>query len=116
MPRTVLPKTLISGPYPGAGVTAVETAADVANLNAFPLTGREIVMARNTDASAHNVTISSTADFAGRSRDITLESVPAGAIRFYGGPFAVAGWQQSDGQLYISSDSALVKFTVIQIP
>lgn len=116
MPRTVLTKTLIGGAYPSAGVLAVETAADVANLNAFPLTGREIVSARNTDTVSHNVTITSTPDLFGRSQNITLEAIAAGATRYYGGPLGIPGWQQADGQLYLSSDSALVKFIIIQIP
>jgi len=114
MARTKLTKTDAPGGASGQGAALVLEAADVANKNAFQLTGSEVIVARNTDgANPHNITITSVADDIGRTGDIT-EQIAAGAIRVYG-RLQLEGWLQSDGQLYLEADDASVEFGVIQL-
>ncbi len=115
MARTLLTATVAPGQYPAAGVAATEAASDVANGNMFVSTGKELLVARNTDVSTHHVTVNSVADDKGRTGDITSEAIAAGAIRVYG-PFAKSYWAQSNGNINCSADDATVKFTVIQLP
>lgn len=116
MARTALTKTTIPSPYAGAGVAATMTAADTSNKNSFPLTGREIVIAYNSGASSHTVTVTSVDDRYGRSEDISAEAIAAGAIRVYGVGLALEGWQQTDGSLYLEANHAEVKFGVLVLP
>jgi len=94
------------------GVVLTETAADVTNKEQVKWTGREIIVAHNTGASARTVTITSTADSLGRTGDITADSIAAGAIAFYG-PFNGEGWKQADGYIYFEANNAEVKFGII---
>ena len=113
MAKTVLTAVKAPGAYAGAGVVAAATAADVANGNAVKLSGGEILVARNSGAAGHTVTISSVADDQGRTGDITAESIAAGATHIFG-PFQPRGWKQNDGNLYFSANHAEVLFTVIK--
>lgn len=115
MARTSL--TAISAPGGNAttGTAFSYTAADVANGNSFKSTGKEIVVAKNTDgAVAHTVTISSTADPYGRTGDVS-QSIAANGIYVFG-PFPTTGWIQSDGKIYLSGDNAALEFQVITLP
>lgn len=127
MPRTALtvqaPVSLL--PYPtlpiGAGAAAFTmAAADNVNGNSFPHTGREIIIARNKDAGAQTVTLTSVANPAdNRTGDITTYSLPIGSVTpTYAifGPFPVNGWRQSDGNFYLTASSANIEFAIIRIP
>lgn len=115
MARAALTVTNVPSPYSGAGVAVTMTAADTSNKNSVPLTGREIVIAWNSGASARTVTVTSVDDRFGRSEDIAAESIAAGAIRVYGVGLALEGWQQTDGSLYLEADNAEVKFGVLRL-
>lgn len=115
MPRTALTKTGAPGGYAGAGMAVTMTGADVGNMNAFPVSGNDMIIAQNTDVSAHNITVTSMADQYNRVGHITNESIAAGAIRI-DGPFKRDGWMQADGNIYLQADNALVKFGVITLP
>ncbi len=115
MARTVLTPTTLPGPYSTAPVALPFTAADTVNNNAFPLTGNEILIVQNTDASAHTFTVTSAPDSRGRSGDIAAVSVPANSFMACQ-RFVLEGWQQSDGNLYLTANSNLVKFAVIKLP
>jgi hypothetical protein len=115
MARTDLTKTTAPGSYADAGVAVTMTAADVANKNQFTAGGKDLIIAHNTGASAHNVTVTSAPDPYGRSGDIDSESIAAGELRIYG-PLAVLGWIQSDGKVYLEADNAEVEFGVIKVP
>jgi hypothetical protein len=114
MPRTALTKTTAPGGYASAGVAVTMTAADVANGNSAVASNNDLVVAHNTGAGAHAVTMTSAADPFGRLGTITSESIAAGAIRIYG-PFPVSGWAQTDGLLYFAADHAEVKFGIIKL-
>jgi hypothetical protein len=120
MPRTALPIVTPLGSAPALPLTAgsaafVFTAADVSSKNAFPCTGRELVLVQNTDSGAHTVTISSVADPQNRTGDITSYSIAAGAYVVLG-PFRNLGWQQSDGNVYLEANDATVKFAIVRLP
>jgi hypothetical protein len=117
------PLTVITplGPYitgqPSAGTLNFTPAAcDASNGNSFPITGREILIVENSGMSAYTVTISSVADFLGRTNDITTYSVGAGdfaAFSFRGG---VTGWKQSDGTVHLACSNASILFAVLTTP
>ena len=114
MARTDLSPIVAGGPYAGALDTIVFTAADVANKNAFKLTGRELILVQNTDASARNVTLTSVDDPYGRQETVGPVSVAAGAVRaFWAG--ALPGWIQSDGKFYLEADNVAVTFAVVRL-
>lgn len=112
MARTVLTPDQALGSYQATLQTLTMTAADTSNQNACPLTGGEILIIHNTDASPHNVTITSVADPYNRTGTLTNIAVPAGAYCFFG-PFELTGWLQTDGRLYFQADHAGVKFGII---
>jgi len=91
------------------------TAADASNKEEVAFTGSEVVVAHNTDVSAHTVTISSIADDDhGRTGDITSYSLGAGEYAVFG-PFDLDGWRQSGGLLHFEADDATVKFGVVKL-
>lgn len=113
--RTALTVTAAGGGYNYAGIAVTMTAADASNKNSFIATGKELVIAQNTDASSHTVTITSATDERGRTKDISAETIAAGAIRIYG-PFPLAGWDQGGGIIYLEANDATVKFGVVKLP
>lgn len=115
MARTDLTAIAAPGSYATSGTAITWTAADATNGNQFTLTGKQLVLVYNSDTSAHSVTVTSSADEYGRSGDITAESVAAGAYKMFG-PFKLPGWVQTDGNLYLSADSATISFAVITLP
>lgn len=116
MARTVVTLQTLFGPRGTDGKTLTWTAADVANQNAAVHTGRLIVLARNTGASARTVTVTSAAEAGlGRVGHITADSLAAAEVHAYG-PFGTTGWQQADGRLYFEANHAEVEFAVLEIP
>jgi hypothetical protein len=113
-PTAITPIQLSKNPTTATAHTW--TAADVANGNSFASTGREVVLANNTDSGSHHVTMTSSADpILGRTKDITSVSVAAGAYVELGMP-QVSGWQQSDGTVHLSADDATMKFLILRTP
>ena len=113
MARTAL--TVNTPPAPGsAPSTITEQAADPTNFNSFPLTGREVVVVRNSGASAYTVTVHSVADPLGRQdTSITAFSIAAGAVVLLP-QFPMQGYVQSDGTLWIDGSNAALLFTVVR--
>lgn len=104
------------GSYPTAGVTITQTAADTTNKEEFPMTGRELLLAYNSGVGAATVTINSVANQQGRTKDITADSIAAGATHVYG-PFTERrGWAQGDGTLNFEASSTDIEFSVIRMP
>lgn len=118
MARTNLTKTTALGAYGSYAVNAADltmAAADVANKNQFTATGKDLIVAHNTGASAYTVTISSAPDPYGRSGDITAYSLGAGEYAVFG-PMELTGWMQTDGKIYLEAENAAVKFGVVALP
>ena len=121
MARTALTAQVPLGSYPSLPLAALSAAltfaaSDNANGNSVKSTGRELIVINNTDVGAQTVTITSRAvGPLNRTGDITTYSIPASGFAMLG-PFAVNGWQQSDGNLYIDTSSANIKLAVIRLP
>ena len=115
MPRVTLTRTSSPGPNPAAGVAVTFTAANTTDKERLALTGREIVLVRNTGASSRTYTVTSTEDPYGRTKDITAQTIAAGAVHTLG-PFGTTGWAQTDGYLHLEANNAEVEFAVIALP
>jgi hypothetical protein len=116
MARTALTPNTGVLTNPTAGVLLVWTAADVANGNSVALTGKELILAKNSHASlAYTVTVASAADGLGRTKDITTDSIVAGDIHHYGVP-QLDGWRQAGGVLWLNASNASVLFAVVRLP
>ncbi len=120
MARTALTPVTPLGPYPAGGTVSAAaldlafTAADTVNFNSYPAGGNELILVWNTDAAPHTVTFTSSPDTRQRSADITGYSVGAGVISAFR-MSSIDGWRQGDGNIYLQSNSALVKFCVVKI-
>ena len=116
MPRTSLPIVTAPGAVPLTAETLTWTAADVANGNAFALTGREVLLVRNVGAATRTVTFQSKA-IRGRHDPLhnSAQNVVAGAYVAYG-PIPVQGFRQSDQMLYVSANHAEIEFCVLRVP
>lgn len=117
MARTPIVPTVPKGPHAGAvaplALNLAFVAADVANKHMAALSGKIILLAWNTDASSHNITLTSVADKFKRTGDVTNYAVGAGLIAAYVFDDA-GGWSQADNSVYFEADNALVKFCVIK--
>lgn len=123
MARTALPVTTPLGPYPDLPLSAnaldfTFTAADTTNGNQFPITGREILLVRNTNATtAQTFTIVSAKDERKRTGDIQNYSLGPGefaAFSFFGRD-ALQGWRQTDKMVYLDTASADIQFAVLRL-
>jgi hypothetical protein len=122
MARLALTPQTLLGSYPAlpltanaADVTFTAAGASFADGAGFPLTGGEILLAKNANAGAQTVTITSVADELKRTGDITTYSIGIGEIAVFG-PFDIKGWRQSDGKLYIAASAADISFAVLKLP
>jgi hypothetical protein len=107
------------GPFPAtlaqAGATAMTpVAGNATDHEEVSLTGREIVVVRNSGASARTITFTSAADPYNRTGDVT-DSLAAGKIAFYG-PFSMQGWAQTGGKLHFDVGHADCLISVIRLP
>ncbi len=117
MARTALTPIASPGGYPQAISTLTWTAADNVNGNSVPWTGKELILAQNTDVGSQTVTVTSVADREGRSDShLTTASIAASAYAVVGGPFPSEGWRQTDGNIYLTASAATIKFAVIKLP
>ncbi len=118
MARTSLtPKAVLgqkSNVYTANAADLTMTAADVANKNQATASGNDLILAHNTGAAPHTITITSIADVMGRTGDISAYSLGAGEYALFG-PHKGDGWTQTDGKLYFEADHAEVKFAVVQL-
>jgi len=90
-------------------------AADVANKDQVAHTGKEVVLAWNTGATDHTVTITSVEDPYGRIEHMGPYTIATGKIARFG-PYANLGWHQTDGKLYFEANHAEIKFAVLLVP
>lgn len=99
------------------GLAIAFTACDNVNGNSFTSTGREILIAQNTDSSAHTFTITPVADPYGGT-NTTLTSYSLAATGSAGSTSAVEmkyqlGWV-AGGVISMTCSSNLIKFAVLQ--
>ncbi len=112
---TALTKTTAPGSYAAAGVAVTMTAADVGAGNHYACSGRDLIIAHNTGAGEHHVTITSQVNGKQRLGTITAEAIAAGDIRIYG-PLPAAGWMNASRNVLCSADNAEVKFGIVTLP
>lgn len=114
MARTAVTAQNSPNPFDLVALNVVEVAGDSANGNSTPATGREVIYARNTDASSHTLTIQGAPDPQGRSTNSVTTIPAAGVALTQVLPTNPAGWQQADGNIWFNVDSNLVKVAVIR--
>lgn len=120
MPRTNLVAQTLAGAYPalplaGGSADLTWTTADIVNQNMTTLVNaKTVILARNTGAGAHTVTITSQPDTLNRTGHITAYSLAAGKVARFG-PFQTVGWANA-GKLDFEADNAEVEFAVLQLP
>lgn len=116
MARQTITPVAVTGKWPTALAALTFTAADTSNKEQMILTGREILIIFNSDASPHTVTIDSVTDpTTNRTGSLTTVSVAAGAYKMIG-PLAPDGWRNSSGYLTFEASDATVKYAAIQLP
>lgn len=83
----------------------------------FALTGKELLLVRNTvgDASAKTVTVDSVACQHGRTGDIDAQSIPD--TKVYVMPmFKSDGWLQTDRSVHVAAEDDNIKLAVLRLP
>ena len=115
MSRQTLTAAQANGPWPvlADAVTVTATAANATDKEQTLLTGRELLIARNSGASSRVCTITSVADPRTKRTGDVVETVPAGEMRMFG-PFDPDGFRQSDGYLYFEAAHADILWSVIR--
>ncbi len=121
MARAAVTPVTVIAPFAAVAAGAADftfQAANATDKEYFVCTGRELLIAYNSDgASAYTVTITSVDDEKGRSEDITTYSLAAGDYAVFGvGLTNAKGWKQTSGQIYIEASNAAVKFAVLRLP
>ncbi len=115
MVRTILAPSLLLTPYNLTPPVVTWVAADTGNGNRFLSTGKEILLAKNTDSGSHTFTVTSKANTKGRTGDMSAIAVAAGVERATQ-IFPQDGWKQTDGYIYVDASDATMYFAVLRIP
>ncbi len=117
MPRSTLVKTIAPGPYPTAGIAVTYAAVNAVDGSQFIMTGEELLLAKNSHATDdQTVTISSVACSHGRTKDITTETIVAGAVHMFGPFTKKEGWVQTSNMLFVQGSTIDILLAVIQLP
>ena len=114
MAKTNVTKTTAPGGYAAAGSAVTMAAVDAVDGGQFSAQGKDLLVIRNSGATSHTYTVSSTADPFGRTKDLTGITIAAGAIHVVG-PLPLDGWVQSDGKIYVAANSTEVLFGVVTL-
>ncbi len=120
MARTALSVVAPKGPHSvvSAGqLDFVFAASDPENGNAFPCTGRDLILMHNDHATdPATVTVTSAPDPYGRTKDIAAYSLAAGDYAaFWIG--STVGWKQSDGKAHLDvAGTGTIEFAILRIP
>ncbi len=116
MARSTLVKTTAPGAFAAAGVAVTMNAIVAADGAQFVSTGKELVIAYNSDAANPYTATLTTADDPygrGESATVTLIAQEVAII----GPVPVEGWRQAGSSyVYVDVSNAAVKIGVIVIP
>lgn len=116
MARTALTPVNAPGVFASTKAVAAFTAADVANGNSVACTGRELILAKNANATvAKTITIASSVDPYNRTGDKVISIGAAGEVVIIN-QHDFTGWIQSDGKLYLNGESTDVSLCVIVLP
>ena len=113
MARILLGKIKTKEVYSTTGETIVWTAGDPINGNSFIATGKELVLARNTHATAAQTVTVLSVECSHKRLGNVVHELAAGAYAVLG-LFPLPGWQQADGKINIDVTDAAVELAVIQ--
>ena len=121
MARLILTPKQLPEKYPATPITAnaldfafTAAGADFADGAGFTLTGKEVLIAYNPEATPYTVTVESVVDSYNRLGNITTYSVGAGEYAVFP-QFPTDGWRQSSGRLHFAASNALVQFAVLRL-
>ena len=114
MARTTITPQTRPGERDYDGLALTMTAADTANQNQSEWSPGIYLVAHNTGASQHNVTVTGSADALGRSSDLT-NTIEADEIMILGPFHTQAGWGQVDGMLYFEADNLEVEYASVSV-
>jgi len=119
MSKTPLTPKVLTGGYSGLlaalGADFTWAGSDAGSGNSFVCTGKEIILAWNSGSEERTITIDSVNDQFKRERDITTYAVGIGLYSVFG-PFPVAGWIQTDGNIYVTTSHAELKLAIFKLP
>lgn len=112
---TALTPQNFRGKYPTSLSALTFVAGDATNGNNFPYTGREIVVAENTDgANPYELTLVSQPDeVTGRSGSVTYD-IPAGGFTIIP-KLAENGWVNGAGNVELTVENVAIKLAVVLI-
>lgn len=121
MARAAVTPVSVIAPFAAVGAGLADftfQAANATDKEYFVCTGRELVIAYNSDpTNPYTVTITSVDDEKGRSEDIATYSMAAGDYAVFGvGLTNTKGWKQTSGQVYLEASNAAIKFAVLRMP
>lgn len=94
---------------------AATTGLSGSSGNQFVSSGKDLVYVKNTQAGTQTITFTSVDDPFGRAEDITTYELLTGEYAVFG-PFLVAGWRQTDGNIYFETSHADVLVAVFALP
>lgn len=114
MPATNLPITTPANAWSTTGIALTMTAIDNANGNEFVAVRDGLLIAHNTDASPHTLTVTSEPLApSGRVDDIS-QSIAAGAIRIF--RLARNGWEDSNGKVQLpAGQDATIEVGIVDL-
>lgn len=117
---TVQVLVLNNGTPSAGGLAITYTACDNVNGNSYTMTGREVLLVRNTDTASHTFTVTPTTDQWGGT-NTSLTSYSLAATGSAGADSAVQmkfsqGWATgaSSNTINLTCSSALIKYAVVQ--
>lgn len=89
-------------------------AGDLAG-DTFPMTGKQIILVRNTGVAPHTVTVvSQPSQLTERTGDITAASIPIGATRVFQ-LFKTNGWRDTNGVINLTVSDVALELAAIQL-
>lgn len=101
-----------------AGLLTFTWAAGATGGDLIPVTGREVILAWNSDpTNPYTFTVTSVVDAFNRTRDITTYSLTAG--QFAALPVGLTntpGWQNTSRQIAVAVSNAAVKWAILTLP
>jgi hypothetical protein len=85
--------------------------------DAFTCSGRDLLLANNTDGGALTITIASVDDEKGRSEPITAYSMAAGDFAVFGvGLTNSKGWMDTSKKITVTTSGSNLKLAVLNLP
>ena len=115
-PGTAAPYgSALNSAFTGKAVTL--TASDTSNYNSVKLSNLPGVLIIYGGSAGGTYTIQSSADYIGRTGDLTTLTIAAYAVHciFFNSQY-VSGWNETDGTIWVKGSATTVTFGFITIP